>query len=104
MFTAIYYLPPLFQFVDGDSAVRAAVRLLPLVSIGVAFILINGVLMPRTGYYKPWFIVGSAVATVAAALLCEYEQTVNEQHCTNFHKTQSMRTLRRPRLTVIPFF
>ena len=71
IFTAIFYLPPLFQFVDQDTPIEAAVRLLPLVCLGVGFIMVNGALMPKTGYYKPWFIVGTAVSTAAGSLMCE---------------------------------
>jgi len=74
IFTAIFYLPPLFQFVNSDTPVQAAIRLLPLVCLGVGFIMVNGALMPKTKYYKPWFLVGTAVSTVAAALM----YTINE--------------------------
>lgn len=88
IFTAIFYLPPLFQFVDQDSPIDAAIRLLPLVCFGVGFIMVNGALMPRTKYYKPWFVIGTAISTAAGALMCEYptHNTGARTNCTNNRK------------------
>ncbi|KAL8669403.1 MAG: hypothetical protein Q9168_006003 [Polycauliona sp. 1 TL-2023] len=52
-FTVTYYIPLFFQFALGDSALEAAVRMLPFISMLVLFALLNGSLMGRFGYYMP---------------------------------------------------
>lgn len=70
-FIGIFYIPIYFQFTRGDSALDAAVRLLPLIIVMSATILANGHLMGNLGYYFPWYFVGSALALVGNVLLCE---------------------------------
>jgi MFS family permease len=67
-FLPIYYLPVYFQFSRGDSALEAAVRLLPLITILSATIIANGYLMSKLGYYQPWFIGGAALALAGNVL------------------------------------
>ena len=68
-FIPIYYIPTYFQFTRGDSALEAAVRLLPLIILLSATIIANGYLMSKLGYYQPWYLVGSALALVGNVLL-----------------------------------
>ncbi|KAF2129723.1 MFS general substrate transporter [Dothidotthia symphoricarpi CBS 119687] len=68
LFVPIYYIPVFFQFVFGDSAIEAAVRLLPVICIGVAANMLQGILLPRLGYYMPWFLVASIFSVIAGAL------------------------------------
>ncbi|KAI5867003.1 major facilitator superfamily domain-containing protein [Durotheca rogersii] len=68
-FIPIYYIPLYFQLTRGDSAIEAAVRLLPLIIILSAAILANGHLMSRLSYFQPWYIIGSALALVGGVLL-----------------------------------
>lgn len=70
-FIGIFYIPVYFQFTRGDSALDAAVRLLPLIIVMSATILANGHFMGKLGYYSPWYFVGSALALVGNVLLCE---------------------------------
>jgi MFS family permease len=67
-FLPIYYLPVYFQFSRGDSALKAAVRLLPLITILSATIIANGYLMSKLGYYQPWYIGGAALALAGNVL------------------------------------
>ena len=53
----------------GDSALEAGVRLLPYVAMIVAFALINGALMPRFGYYLPWYLFGGAAILIGSSLM-----------------------------------
>ncbi|TVY16350.1 Efflux pump DEP3 [Lachnellula arida] len=69
MFMSIYYTPLIFQFTRGDSPLEAGVRILPLICMIVFGSLLNGVVMPRLGYYMPWYIVGNAMLVVGAALM-----------------------------------
>lgn len=68
-FVPIYFIPTFFQFTRGDSALDAGVRLLPFIVVMVAFIIINGSLMGRLGYYTPWFTAGGLLAMTGAALM-----------------------------------
>ena len=71
-FIPIYYIPIYFQFTRNDSALDSAVRLLPFIFVLSGFILANGALMSKFGYYKPWYLVGSALGLVGSALLCKW--------------------------------
>ncbi len=72
-FIPIFYIPVYFQFTRDDSALEAAVRLLPLIVFLSATILANGFLMGKLGYYFPWYFFGSALALAGNVLLCESE-------------------------------
>ncbi|KAF2966206.1 hypothetical protein GQX73_g7374 [Xylaria multiplex] len=69
IFVPIFYIPIYFQFTRGDSALDAAVRLLPLIFVVTFAMLANGFLMARFGYAYPWYIFGSAVGLVGNVLL-----------------------------------
>lgn len=64
-----YYIPLYFQFVRGDSALTAAVRLLPFIVLMVAFGFLNGGLMSKLGYYMPWYLAGGLLTTAGGALM-----------------------------------
>ncbi|KAI5867877.1 MFS general substrate transporter [Durotheca rogersii] len=68
LFIPVYYIPLYSQFVYGDNSMAAAVRLLPLIIIGVAANMFQGAMMPRFGYYMPWFFVAGILTTIAGAL------------------------------------
>jgi len=50
VFIALYYIPNYFQFVHGDSAITAAVRLLPFVIIMITASASIGALLPKLRY------------------------------------------------------
>ena len=63
------YIPLYFQAVQGTSAVRSGVDMLPLVLTATASSLIGGFLITIIGYYSLFMIVGMAIFTVGAGLL-----------------------------------
>ncbi|CAF9916252.1 MAG: hypothetical protein HETSPECPRED_002805 [Heterodermia speciosa] len=69
LFIPTYYIPLFFQFARGDSALEAAVRLLPFISMVAVFSLINGSLMAKLGYYFPWYLLGGGTTVIGAALM-----------------------------------
>ena len=73
MFLVICFIPIFFEFVHTDSALQAGTRLLPLIIVGVFFSVLSGAVMGKFGYYMPWYVAGSALVVVAAALM----RTVN---------------------------
>ena len=71
IYIAIYYIPVYFQFTRGDSAIQAAVRLLPFVFILSAMVLANGFFMAKWGRYTPWYLVGSIITLIGSVLMCK---------------------------------
>lgn len=68
-FVPIYFIPLYFQFVKGDGALEAGVRLLPFIIPMVVFNLVNGIGMSALGYYMPWYFLGGALVLVGGVLL-----------------------------------
>ena len=77
----VYYIPIYFQFTRGDSAIRTALRMLPFILLLILLILSSGFLMSWFGYYKPWYIGGSAIALVGSILLCKLTSTPRPLCC-----------------------
>lgn len=71
-FLPVYYIPVYFQFSRGDTALEAAVRLLPLIILLSATIMAQGFLMSKLGYYQPWYLAGGALLLAGDVLLCEF--------------------------------
>jgi MFS family permease len=70
-FVPIYYVPIYFQFTRGDTALQAAVRLLPFIFVLSACILSQGAFMSKTGYYKPWYVCGTILGIIGGVLMCK---------------------------------
>ncbi len=69
MLGALTFLPTFMQFVDGVSATESGLRTLPMV-VGLLITSIgSGMLVSRTGRYKVFPVVGTAIMTVAFVLL-----------------------------------
>ncbi|PLB35610.1 MFS general substrate transporter [Aspergillus candidus] len=77
-FIPIYYVPLYFQFTRGDDAIKAAVRLLPLIFALSAAILANGHLMSRFSYFQPWYIFGSVLTLIGGVLLSRIQPDTPE--------------------------
>ncbi|KAI5805836.1 MFS drug efflux transporter [Geopyxis carbonaria] len=69
LFISVYYIPLYFQFTRNDTAVDAAVRLLPFVLILIFVIVLNGHMMSRFGYYSPWYLVGGILELIGSVLM-----------------------------------
>ncbi|KAH8704708.1 major facilitator superfamily domain-containing protein [Talaromyces proteolyticus] len=69
VFVTVYYIPLYFQFVHGENGITSAVRLLPFIFLFVLAVLMNGIIMPRSGWYMPWFGVGTVLITIGSALM-----------------------------------
>lgn len=71
MLGALTFLPTFMQFVDGVSATVSGLRTLPMV-IGLLITSIgSGALVGRTGRYKIYPVVGTAVMAVAFLMLSQ---------------------------------
>ncbi|KIW11951.1 hypothetical protein PV08_09224 [Exophiala spinifera] len=69
LFIGAYYIPLFFQFARSDSAIMAAVRLLPFVCLAITFMLLNGAFLPKLGYYMPWYFVAGVFMTAGGACM-----------------------------------
>lgn len=65
----VYYIPLFFQFTKGDSAIQAAVRLLPFIAVNIGFTMFSGALLPVFGRYMPWYIPGGIFILVGGSLM-----------------------------------
>ncbi len=64
MFAAIIYIPVYLQLVDGESATRSGVLLLPLMGGMLTTSITSGRLVTRFGRYKVYPLCGTALMTV----------------------------------------
>ena len=69
LFVPLYYIPLFFAFTRGDNGLEGAVRLLPLICVMIFSIMVNGALMPKFGFYKPWYIVAGIFLTIGGSLM-----------------------------------
>jgi MFS family permease len=69
VFVAVYYIPLFFQFTRGDSAIKAAVRLLPFICIMIFFVMFAGGILPVLGRYMPLYVIGGIFMTIGGALM-----------------------------------
>ena len=75
LFIPVYYVPLFFQFTKGDSAIMAAVRLLPFITINVTFTMLSGALIPVFGRYMPWFVPSGILMLVGGVLMFKVTET-----------------------------
>ncbi|KAL9066097.1 MAG: hypothetical protein Q9157_007259 [Trypethelium eluteriae] len=69
LFIGLNYIPIYLQFVRSESALSAAVKLLPMIFSAVVFMLLTGSLVERIGYYAYWYLTGSLLAVAGTALM-----------------------------------
>ncbi len=75
MLGALTFLPTFMQFVDGVSATESGLRTLPMVGGLLLTSMGSGVLVSRTGRYKIFPVVGTAVMTLGFVLLSQMDAT-----------------------------
>ncbi|MEU8545111.1 DHA2 family efflux MFS transporter permease subunit [Streptomyces sp. NPDC048717] len=73
LFGAASYLPTFLQMVEGASATESGLLMLPLMGGIVVASVVSGRLISRTGRYKIYPVLGSAVATTGMWLLSRME-------------------------------
>lgn len=69
VFVPVYFLPLYFQFVKGDSAIIAGVRMLPYVVSQSVVGVLSGFFVSKTGYYVPCYIFAGVFCIAGAATL-----------------------------------
>jgi len=50
LFVPVYYIPLYFQFVNNDTPIKAAVRLLPFIVLLITANMLSGIILPKIGY------------------------------------------------------
>jgi EmrB/QacA subfamily drug resistance transporter len=78
MYGAIIYLPLYLQLVDGVSAMVSGLLLIPMMLGLLATSIVSGQVVTRTGHYKAFPIVGSALVIVGMFLLSRL--TIDTSH------------------------
>ena len=71
MFGAIVYLPVFFQIVHGESPTTSGLRLLPLLVGLIICSAGSGIAISKTGRYRAFPIIGTALMTVGLVLLSQ---------------------------------
>ncbi|CAK7218099.1 hypothetical protein SBRCBS47491_003392 [Sporothrix bragantina] len=72
LYVPAYYVPVYFQFVQNDSALMAAVRLLPFILVTVFVNLASGYLLAKVKYYKLFYLLSGTLLTLSGSLLYVY--------------------------------
>ncbi|MGD1223624.1 MFS transporter [Streptomyces krungchingensis] len=80
LFGAASYLPTFLQMVDGASATESGLLMLPMMGGIVGASIISGQLISRTGRYKPYPLLGSALSVVGMWLLSRLEADTPRLH------------------------
>ncbi|KAL0260754.1 hypothetical protein SLS55_004444 [Diplodia seriata] len=72
LFVVVYYIPIYFQFAAGDSAIMAAVRLLPFVVVAVTVNLVSGSFLHFIKLYQALYIIAGAFLVAGGGPLPVY--------------------------------
>ncbi|KAJ4420412.1 hypothetical protein N0V82_004401 [Gnomoniopsis sp. IMI 355080] len=72
LFIVVYYIPLYFQFVNGDAALMAAVRLLPFMVIAVVVNLLSGSFLHFTKVYMVMYLIAGITVIAGGAPLVVY--------------------------------
>jgi MFS family permease len=72
LFVVVYFIPIYFQFVHNDSAIQAAVRLLPYIIILVTVNVFAGFMLSKIRYYMPVYLIAGILVTIGGTLLQHY--------------------------------
>jgi EmrB/QacA subfamily drug resistance transporter len=75
LFGALTYLPLFQQVVRGLSPTASGLQLLPVMGGLLVSSIVSGQIIARTGRYKPFPIIGTAVAALGLYLLSSLEQS-----------------------------
>ncbi|KAF1850894.1 MFS general substrate transporter [Cucurbitaria berberidis CBS 394.84] len=68
-FVHSYYLPLFFQVVQGTTAERSGIQLLPYLVPEVVAAIVSGAFITKTGHYVPLMWLGSSLVTVGSGML-----------------------------------
>ncbi|KAJ5501836.1 Major facilitator superfamily domain general substrate transporter [Penicillium expansum] len=64
-----YYLPIYFQAVQGASPIMSGVYYLPDILLQITMPMLSGIMVQSFGFYLPWVVGGTALASIGYGLL-----------------------------------
>ncbi|KAL8733781.1 MAG: hypothetical protein Q9181_003463 [Wetmoreana brouardii] len=68
-YTYSFFLPFYFQAVQGSTAIRSGVQMIPLVISQVTVLIAVGAITTKWGHYVPYMVVGQIICVVGSGLL-----------------------------------
>lgn len=71
-FALLYYLALYFQAIQGDTAVQAGIKLLPLLLAVVLMSVVGGGLVSAVGYYNPFVLPSMVLFAVGAGMITTF--------------------------------
>lgn len=80
MMNLIYYLTIWFQAAQGQSAMQAGIRTIPLVLCMVILGIVTAVFVQKIGYYVPAMLICPAFCAVASGLLSTLTPSAGRNH------------------------
>ncbi|KAL1915190.1 uncharacterized protein VTP21DRAFT_7466 [Calcarisporiella thermophila] len=73
-FGIIFFIPIFFQAARGESATQAGLQLIPFL-VPLAFtVTFSGIVVAKTGSYRPFIVLGSVFSTIGSGLLILLDQ------------------------------
>ncbi|MFF1956103.1 MFS transporter [Streptomyces sp. NPDC058220] len=81
LFGAASYLPTFLQMVDGASATESGLLMLPMMGGIVVASVVSGQLISRTGRYKVYPVLGSAISVAGMWLLSRLKTDTSRLEC-----------------------
>ena len=78
MFGALSYIPLYMQVVNGNSPTVSGLRLLPMMAGVLITSIGTGQLISRTGRYKIYPIIGTALTVISLVLLAQVDDTTSD--------------------------
>lgn len=76
--SAVYFIPNWFQAITRVSAAESGIRTIPLMAASVVGLILGGMGASIIGYYVPFAILGSVLATIGTALISTWKVDSNE--------------------------
>lgn len=64
----LYFIPLYFQFIKGDTALQAAVHLLPFICFFIFFVMLAGSLPSALSRYNIYYFIGSSLILIGGGL------------------------------------
>ena len=67
-----YYFPYWFRAILNKSATLAGVNMIPYLGGNIAFAMVAGIIVTKTGYYNPPSLVGPVIAAIGSGLITTF--------------------------------
>jgi hypothetical protein len=65
----LYFVPLYFEFTRGIDGIGTSVKMLPFICLSMGFMVVNGIFMPKTRVYWPWYLAAGVLQLTGASLL-----------------------------------